>query len=225
MRISRLATKNYRTLENLDLLFPSFYSAICGKNDSGKTNVVRAIRCLMKEDEPFHYVGEPEFSLKNDYTNWLDTTESKARSIHVEIDLRINAESDTGLFEFFRDYLSLGCVSGDLDLKVAVTHASAGAHVEVLAEDQRFDGLKAQEVLKRLQTSRTFLFHSSTDPHPRFRRGFRGVPADITEEYTGKLEQSKKSVHRVLRRIAREQQQEIEPAPSSVDWRISTKLA
>lgn len=209
MRITRLATKNYRTLEDLELSFPSFYSAICGRNDSGKTNVVRAIRCLMKEDEPFQYVDEPEFSLKTDYTKWLDT-DPKARYIRVEVDLQISADSDTGLFEFFRDYLGLGGTPHELDLKVAVTHGSDGSAVEVVAQDQRFEGLKAQEVLKRLQTSRTFLFHSSTDPHPRFRRRFRGVLGDISEEYTEKLEQSKKSVDRVLRRVAREQQQEIE---------------
>lgn len=210
MRITRLGTRNYRTLESLDLPFPSFYSAICGRNDSGKTNVVRAIRCLMKEDEPSHYVGEPEFSLKNDFTKWVDSADPKARLIGVDIDLRISADSDTGLFEFFRDYLGLGSVSGDLDLKVEVTHSAEGSTVQVSAEGQQFDGLKAQEVLKRLQTSRTFLFHSSTDPHPRYRRGFRGVIGDITEEYTSKLEQSKKALDRVLRRIAREQQQEIE---------------
>jgi putative ATP-dependent endonuclease of OLD family len=210
MRIARLATRNYRTLENLDLQFPTFYSAICGRNDSGKTNVVRAIRCLMKEDEPFHYIGEPEFSLNNDFTKWVDGADPQGRSIRVEVDLRISPESDTGLFEFLREYLGLGEIVGDLGLTVIVTHSLDSVAVEVSTRAQRFDGLKAQEVLKKLQTSRTFLFHSSTDPHPRFRRGFRGVLADITEEYTSKLEQSKKSLDRVLRRIAREQQQEIE---------------
>jgi energy-coupling factor transporter ATP-binding protein EcfA2 len=210
MRITRLATKNYRTLENLDLSFPAFYSAICGRNDSGKTNVVRAIRCLMKEEEPFRYIGEPEFSLNTDFTKWVDGGDPKVRSIRVAIDLSISPESDTGLFEFLREYLGLGAVPGELGLTVEVTHSSDGVAVEVSTGGQRFDGLKAQEVLKKLQTSRTFLFHSSTDPDPRFRRRFRGVLADITEEYTSKLEQSKKSLDRVLRRIAREQQEEIE---------------
>lgn len=209
MRISTLTTRNYRTLENIELHFPSFYSAICGKNDSGKTNVVRAIRCLMKEEEQFPYVDEPEFSLQDDFTKWVDA-DAKSRSIRVEIDLRISPQHDTGLFEFFCDYLDLSKDHNDIELKLAVTHASESREVEVVAQKKLFDGLKAQEVLKRLQTSRTFLFHSSTDPHPRYRRGFRGALGDISEEYTEKLEQSKKSVDRVLRRIAREQQQEIE---------------
>jgi len=209
MRIIRLRTSNYRTLEDLDLSFPSFYSAICGRNDSGKTNVVRAIRCLMKEDAPFYYLDEPEFSLEDDFTKWLDG-ESKTRSISVAVDLRISAANDTGLFEFVRDYLSLDGSPDEVDLAVKVSHTADGSQVEVSAGDRRFEGLKAQEILKRLQTSRTFLFHSSTDPNPRYHRGFRGLLGDISEEYADKLTAAKKSVDRVLRRIAREQQQEIE---------------
>ena len=48
MRILSPKTLNYRTLESIDLAFPSSYTAICGANDSGKTNVVRAIRALVK---------------------------------------------------------------------------------------------------------------------------------------------------------------------------------
>lgn len=209
MRIARLTTKNYRTLENIDLRFPSFYSAICGRNDAGKTNVVRAIRCLMKEDAPFPYESETEFSLKNDFTKWIDP-DSKTRSISVAIELVINADSDAGLFEFFRDYLGLVGVAQELNISVTVTHGSDGSVVQVSVHEQEFDGLKAQEVLKRLQTSRTFLFHNSTDPDPTFRRGFLGALGDISEEYADKLENSKKSLDRLLRRIAREQQQEIE---------------
>lgn len=53
MRIAKLSVRNYRTLESLDLEFSSFYSAICGKNDSGKTNVVNLIRRLMQEERQF----------------------------------------------------------------------------------------------------------------------------------------------------------------------------
>lgn|GEM_PF-1375511 len=55
MKITAFRIRNYRTLENVDLGFPSSYAAICGPNDSGKTNVVRAIRAPMKEESPFPF--------------------------------------------------------------------------------------------------------------------------------------------------------------------------
>lgn len=52
MKITSLRIRNFRTLEDVSLGFPSSYAAICGPNDSGKTNVVRAVRALMKEETP-----------------------------------------------------------------------------------------------------------------------------------------------------------------------------
>ncbi len=46
MKISKLAVENFRTLETIQLDFPGYYSAISGKNNSGKTNVVKVRRPL-----------------------------------------------------------------------------------------------------------------------------------------------------------------------------------
>jgi len=70
MKITAFRIRNYRTLENVDLEFPSSYAAICGPNDSGKTNVVRAIRALMKEESPYPFISfddDEELSIKQDY--------------------------------------------------------------------------------------------------------------------------------------------------------------
>ncbi len=80
MKIKSLIIRNYRTLESVDFGFPSSYTAICGPNDSGKTNVVRAIRALMKEERspyPIDFGDQEELSLKDDYPKWKDTEPSK----------------------------------------------------------------------------------------------------------------------------------------------------
>ena len=62
MRLRSAKIRNYRTLESVDLDFPSSYAAICGPNDSGKTNVVRALRALVRgrPPEPFGFPDEDE---------------------------------------------------------------------------------------------------------------------------------------------------------------------
>ena len=70
MKITELNIRDFRTLEEIDIKFSSSYTAICGKNDSGKTNVVRAIRTLMKEENIFPFFRlkrEEELSLTNDF--------------------------------------------------------------------------------------------------------------------------------------------------------------
>jgi predicted ATP-dependent endonuclease of OLD family len=43
MRLTRLNIKNFRTIEELTINFPTHYSAICGKNDSGKNRLKELI--------------------------------------------------------------------------------------------------------------------------------------------------------------------------------------
>lgn len=164
----------------------------------------------MKEDDPFGYGEGPEFSLKDDFTKWVDV-DPKQRAISVAIYLVIDAVRDAALHKFFVDYLGLASLDHDLTLSVKVIQAAEGPQqVCVEASGQRFEDLKAQEVLKRLQTSRTFLFYSATDPQPIYHRGFRGVLRDISEEYTTKIQSSQKTLNNLLKRIARDQQEEIE---------------
>lgn len=60
MRLASLKIRNYRTLESIDLELSSSYAAICGANDCGKTNVIRAIRALVKGDPGLLYLGESD---------------------------------------------------------------------------------------------------------------------------------------------------------------------
>jgi putative ATP-dependent endonuclease of OLD family len=210
MRISRLSTTNYRTLQQLDLNFAPYYTAICGRNDTGKTNVVQVIRCLMKEHDPYNYGEDPEFSINEDFTKWVKV-EQRDREISVAMDLIIHPQTDKGLHEFLRDYLGIGDQNQELAVRIDICHKSdAPQDVIVTVGDQRFEELKAQEVLKRVQTSRSFLFHSSMEPRGRYSRALRGILGDIPEDYAKRLGASEKAVNTVLKRIAREQSQEIE---------------
>ena len=108
MKITEFKIRNYRTLESVDLDFPSSYAAICGPNDCGKTNVVRAIRALMKQDPPFstfEFEEEQEVSVKDDYPKWKNANPSE-REIQLEITLLIQRERDAGLFQFVTKQLS-----------------------------------------------------------------------------------------------------------------------
>ena len=158
MRILSLTVKNYRTLEDLSLTFPSFYSAICGRNDSGKTNIVRAIRCLMQEADRLGLIEGREFSFKDDFTKWVDS-DSKNCALSLKITLEIDKDRDTALHTFLIDYLNIGSITSILELQLEVQQkGDESQEVKVNVQEKEFDGLKAQEVLKRLQTSQTFLF-------------------------------------------------------------------
>lgn len=52
MHLSRLYIENYRSIEKLDLFFHKGKNVIVGKNNSGKSNIIRAIDFILGESSP-----------------------------------------------------------------------------------------------------------------------------------------------------------------------------
>jgi putative ATP-dependent endonuclease of the OLD family len=123
MKLTSLSIRNFRTIDTLDLSFPVSYAALCGPNDSGKTNVIRAIRAMMKDDdEGSYFPGDDEaISVKDDYPKWSDTRQED-RAIHVSLQLQIGAERDAGLYQFLLRQLKLESTNEALQLRLDASY-------------------------------------------------------------------------------------------------------
>jgi putative ATP-dependent endonuclease of OLD family len=218
MRLVSLNIRNYRTLESMSLTFPSSYTAICGANDSGKTNVVRAIRAFMQEepdDVDSFFSDEQAISFKDDYPKWLDTDHGK-REIGFVLTITLDKERDAGFFQFVVKQLSIETPEETIELIVAVTYKSGAAQPNVLVTvaGTEYSDLNAQEILKKLQSSRSILFHNSTqiDPRLMFSRGRSagGLIREISGQHETVVSSMKKSIDRGLAKISKSQQSEFE---------------
>jgi putative ATP-dependent endonuclease of OLD family len=58
MYLSRLRIKNYRSIKNLDLKFKKGKNIIVGKNNAGKSNVIKAIDLILGENSPTYQKSE-----------------------------------------------------------------------------------------------------------------------------------------------------------------------
>jgi energy-coupling factor transporter ATP-binding protein EcfA2 len=216
MRLSSLKIRNYRTLDSIDLVLPSSYAAICGPNDSGKTNVVRAIRSLVRDEGlgPFVYRDEQEFSIKDDYPKWKDVDPSK-REISLEVAIELDKTRDIGFYQFVTKQLSIPSPADPLRLSIAVAYRAERSDPTVLVTvaGKQYSDLNAQEVLKKLQSSRSILFHNSTQTEIRYvypGRSVAGHIREITGQHEVLVASMKKTVNRGLARISKSQQAEFE---------------
>ncbi len=217
MRIKTLTIENYRTLESIALEFPSAYAAICGANDSGKTNVVRSIRRLVKGEGPGPIVvfpDEEDLSLKDDYPKWKDTEPAK-RNVSFKLSLSLDNTRDVGFYQFVIKQLSIDGAPQTLDLGIRVTYSADGQEpsVVVTSAGKEYSDLGAQEVLKKLQSSRSILFHNSTQVETRFMYPGRSVAGHIREiagQHEPLVASMKKTVNRGLSKISKAQQSEFE---------------
>jgi putative ATP-dependent endonuclease of OLD family len=215
MRLRLANIRNYRTLESVDLSFPSLYAAICGANDCGKTNVVRALRALVRGEllRPFRFVEESELSPKDDYPKWKDTEPSK-QEISFEIILELDKTRDIGFYQFVVTQLKRESPADLLTLELKVTYqgGKVAPTVVVTTEGTTYSGLDAQQVLTKLQSSRSILFHNSTDIDRTYypRRSVTGEIREITGQHESLVESMKKTVSRGLAKISKSQQAEFE---------------
>jgi putative ATP-dependent endonuclease of the OLD family len=72
MYLSRIKIKNYRSVKELDLEFKKGKNVIVGKNNSGKSNLIRAIDLLLGENSPTYHKSE---NITDNDFNQGDTTQ------------------------------------------------------------------------------------------------------------------------------------------------------
>lgn len=226
MRLCELKIRNYRTLESIDIPLPSAYAAICGANDSGKTNVIRAIRTLVRGEGRGPFVFPPdeeEVSIKDEFPKWKET-EPHGREISFEATIEIDRTRDIGFHQFVTKQLSLQNPEDALRLSIAVRYRPDKPELSVVvtALGQQYEDLNAQEVLKKLQASRSMIFHNSTEVETRYvypGRSVAGHIREITGQHQTLVESMKKTVTHGLAKISKSQQAEFE----SLLGRLQTK--
>lgn len=211
MKLTRFQIQNYRTIIDVCLEFPTFYTALCGKNDAGKTNVLRALRALF-QDRQYSFMDRPvEISPKDDWPKW-DKTESKNRTISFCLECTVFPDSDGGLHRFLLDYLNLDQTSSSIQLVVTSRYGDTGGNsISVTVGGVQQEALKAQEVVKKLQSSGIVMFHNSTETMPPifFDKGTNFL-IDISEGDRQQLDKAKDKLSNEIQKIAKKQQREFE---------------
>jgi len=213
MKISAISIENYRTIGHLKLTFPSFYAAISGKNNSGKTNVVKMIRSFFDESDPTPFSDEPTISPKSDFPNWMAVDEG-THSISFQLELQVHSEFDAGLHRFITTFLPLN--NAPQALKVSLgqkwTKGAKRATLRFGCEGNAVeDEFKIEEVFKKIRSSQCLFFHNSTQQGHRyiygrqFARMFGGLPADEAEA----LKKANEKMVKLLRRSAQRHQKDI----------------
>lgn len=170
MIIKKIIAKNYRTLENVELNFSGYYTAISGKNNAGKSNVIRAIRGILNQGMRFRLrggsiLGFEGFDWKDEITSWKKETKE---DISINITLEIHKDSDAAIYKFltdliFKDLTNFTIAECEtLQINYTKTAKNESKYSVFLGENEVKDSYQQQEVLKRLKSTDCLIFHNST---------------------------------------------------------------
>jgi putative ATP-dependent endonuclease of the OLD family len=177
MKICRIEITNYRSIEHIVLNLDRNYMAISGKNNSGKSNLLRAVRAVLTEDEPWYINDGVELDYGSDFPRWKSKDRDKEKDgsgepvrekepVKIEVTLRIFRDKDASVFRFLDEFLQLKKATDVEFLEVKIVqvakHDASGQEQHVMCDGSPVsDAFKASEIARRIRTSKGFVFHNS----------------------------------------------------------------
>jgi predicted ATP-dependent endonuclease of OLD family len=189
MIIKRLKTKNYRSLEDLDVEFNPYYNALSGKNNSGKSNIIRALVTFLTYDYRIfrdYYTSAIHYA--SDYPYWKKKEREKG-NITIEIELELDVNNDAGLFKFIKELIfkneeDFKNTKETLKIKAVQEAEQKETKISItFGEIEIIDEYKRDELINRLRSSKSILFHNSTENVPLY---FYRSNRDSLISYLGK---------------------------------------
>jgi putative ATP-dependent endonuclease of OLD family len=212
MIIKRLKTTNYRSLENLEINFNPYYNALSGKNNCGKSNIIRALLSFLSYD--LRILREYPINgihMDNDYPYWKKKEKIKEK-IEIEIEVELDENFDAGLFKFLKELIFKNETDFNNSkeiLKIVATLEIDPKELKIIiqfGQHEITDEYKREELLNRLRGSSSVLFHNSTENAPAFfSRGRRDtlisyIGKDDRTEVTKRKESLENEVKKLLKK-------------------------
>lgn len=217
MFIKSLEANNFRTLENFSVVFNGYYTAISGKNNAGKSNILRAIRTILHSGIHFRIKGNSimgisDFDRKEEMTSWK--TETK-EDIRITALFEISNATDTEIYKYITDFIIKGITEPIKDIVNLKLHyikkASNEELYKVFINDWELnDDYKKKELLKRLQSAECITFHNSTmNMYGPFEDSMDRMSDFINQSDSEKISKKKEELLNIIRRSLKNHQQKL----------------
>lgn len=217
MFIKSFEASNFRTLENFSIVFNGYYTAISGKNNAGKSNILRAIRTILHSGIHFRIKGNSimgisDFDRKEEMTSWK--TETK-EDIKITALFEISSATDTEIYKYITDFIIKDIPDPIMDIVNLKLHYIKKASNEVLYKVfindwELNDDYKKKELLKRLQSAECITFHNSTmNMYGPFEDSMDRMSDFINQSDSERISKKKEELLNIIRRSLKNHQQKL----------------
>lgn len=210
MLIRSIQTKNFRSLEDLHIEFAERYCTISGRNNAGKSSIIRLLAMLFRTnyDSPFPQGDGVEYA--DDKTQWHKDSDP----IIITYALELSRRDDPALIAFIEKIASISIAGDTAHVSICLTSGSDDSISTSIAVDGILVAdAAAKEIDKRIKDSRLLFLYNSTTPHEQyfFGRTRRRMFYDfvMSEEEKKALADASKQAERKLRSLAKQHTQEL----------------
>jgi putative ATP-dependent endonuclease of the OLD family len=221
MRILSIEATNYRTLADIKLQFAKNYCTISGKNNAGKSCVIRLLSTLFRSSRTYPWVVDDfRFDYKEDKTQWVKSSDP----IKIDYLLELTRSEDPALISFIETHAKRRLETPTLSYLVTYTVSdSYDVLISAKIDGAAIEDKAAKEIDKRIKDSNLLFLYNSTTQHEDYYygRGRRRMFYEfvMSEDEKKQIDEASKKVERKLRKLAKQHKQGL----SGILGRLSEK--
>lgn len=167
MKITKIQIENFRSIEQITATFPGHYTAISGKNNSGKSNLLRPLRLLFETEQRFRF-NEEVIDHSVHFPIWKRPDSSDPIKIEVSVDL--SKSLDASVFKLVADFFKITEETNEIQIRLSAVFAAEKDQPDYFAEvhGEILDSYKSRTIFNTIKASGAFQFYNSTEPNNPF---------------------------------------------------------
>lgn len=225
MKILNIRTKNYRVLEEASIPFGDNYCAISGKNNAGKSCVIKLLSSLLYQDSARPWRSESVMEYKEDKTQWMKND----KPVEIEYTLALNKGDDASLVTFVQKLASVSVDKENFELLIKSKFAQDGKDehsVEVAGK--KIEGSLAKDILQKLKTSNLLFLHNSTSHEDIFYgRGGRLALVEfvLNEQERRQIIDAESSIQKRIKKFAKQHKEELQGLLGKMEEKYSVEFS
>jgi putative ATP-dependent endonuclease of OLD family len=226
MKIEKIEISNFRTLEDVTINFDGYFSSISGRNNAGKTSIIKAIKNLLKgQDREFVFFSDDdEISYSDSKTQWVNGTPC----IQFNYYLTATKEADPGFHSFAKKIAEIDDLPDTFDLKISVSIKDKNEKdILIFIDSREIDKYETGEIFQRLTSSNIVFLHNSTGGsgrmfHPSGAGSFHEMILSKDEKEELKKEQEK--IRNKVKKFAQEHRGELSGLLGKLEEKYEVEL-
>jgi putative ATP-dependent endonuclease of the OLD family len=226
MKISKINIQNFRSIEKLTINLPGHYTAISGKNNSGKSNLLRPLKTLFGAEPRFRF-NDDEIKHSQHFPIWKK--KDSVEHIKVEAFLTMTRSADASVFKLAEEFFKLKENVTEIDLHLSAEYQRGKEQPEFIVriEEDILDSYKSKTIFTTIKTSGAFQFYNSTEQHNPFdsRNYLTDLVGELSKTEREQITKYRDKLSKTVSGLARKHQKDVSSLLGRLEEKYSVGLS
>ncbi|MYG53827.1 MAG: ATP-binding protein, partial [Rhodospirillaceae bacterium] len=159
MRLKEISAKNYRTLQDIVIHFSPDYCTLSGKNNAGKSCVIRLLCHLMEPQHRFWRHQEYPLDYGEDRTQWAKGEDK----VTIQWKISLSASDDPALISTIEVFSGQKTSGDEVEINITIQLDDGSTTTNVSVNGEELEDRASREIVSKLRSSNCMFLHNSAE--------------------------------------------------------------